>query len=559
MKIAILFLLLLLHLKATVSADDLAELAREFWEWRALHQPLSGDDIPRIERQADWLPDWSATTLAQRRQTAIDFEQRWKQIKVADWPVPKQVDYRLIGSAISRVHWELELLRSWRRDPTFYLDQTLGAIFDRLLQPPPFDATRSAQILRRMANIPRTIQEATANLDEPVAPFASLAIEQLRDVRSRLQTVSRELKSVLAPESAAQMDGATERAIQALEFYRDWLQQHLPSMAATTSIGPQVYEYFLRRVALLPFTPEQLLAMGRQEWERSVAFETYEKNRNEGLPQLSIPLNQTFQMVREEWEELAIRRLLTEKDLLTVPRWVQHYRNLPLPSYLEPLKSLGVTDDLTSANRLTENGISYIPVPGPALSYFYLATARDPRMLLVHEGIPGHYLQMVLSWAHENPIRRHYYDSAVNEGIGFYSEEMMLQAGLFDNSPRTREMIYNFMRLRALRVEVDVKLALGEFTIFEATEYLENTVPMDHPTAVQEAAFFAASPGQAICYQIGKLQILKFLAAARRMHGDAFHLRVFHDFIWKNGNVPLSLQRWEYLGLKDEIESLDQR
>jgi hypothetical protein len=55
-----------------------------------------------------------------------------------------------------------------------------------------------------------------------------------------------------------------------------------------------------------------------------------------------------------------------------------------------------------------------------------------------------------------NPIRRHCYDSVANEGIGFYAEEMMLQAGLFDDNPHTREIIYNFMRLRALRVEVDV-------------------------------------------------------------------------------------------------------
>ena len=107
----------------------------------------------------------------------------------------------------------------------------------------------------------------------------------------------------------------------------------------------------------------------------------------------------------------------------------------------------------------------------------------DPRPLTVHEGIPGHYFQLCLSWKQEDPIRRHYYDSGANEGIGFYAEEMMLQAGLFDDSPHTREIIYNFMRLRALRVEVDVKLALGEFTLEQAAKYLEEKVPMDSQTA----------------------------------------------------------------------------
>jgi uncharacterized protein (DUF885 family) len=104
------------------------------------------------------------------------------------------------------------------------------------------------------------------------------------------------------------------------------------------------------------------------------------------------------------------------------------------------------------------------------------------------------------------------------------------------------------MRLRALRVEVDVKLALGEFTLDQAAKYLQEKVPMDSDTSSQEAIAFSTGPGQAITYQIGKLQILKFLADARMQQGDKFNLSTFYDFVWKNGNVPLSLQRWEYLG-----------
>lgn len=87
---------------------------------------------------------------------------------------------------------------------------------------------------------------------------------------------------------------------------------------------------------------------------------------------------------------------------------------------------------------------------------------------------------------------------------------MMLQSRRFDNSPHTREIIYNFMRLRALRVEVDTKLALREFTLEQAAKYLHEKVPMDEQGARQEAIAFATGPGQAIDYQTGKLQILRF-------------------------------------------------
>jgi uncharacterized protein (DUF885 family) len=100
-------------------------------------------------------------------------------------------------------------------------------------------------------------------------------------------------------------------------------------------------------------------------------------------------------------------------------------------------------------------------------------------------------------------------------------------------------------------VEVDVKLALGEFTLEQAAKYLQEKVPMDAQTARQEATAFSTGPGQAITYQIGKLQITKFLAEARMQQGNRFDLLAFHDFVWKNGNVPIALQRWEYLGANE--------
>jgi len=96
--------------------------------------------------------------------------------------------------------------------------------------------------------------------------------------------------------------------------------------------------------------------------------------------------------------------------------------------------------------------------PSNDLPYFWKAYAQDPRTTGVHEGVPGHFFQLSLSWRNPDPIRRQYLRiRAANEGIGFYAEEMMLDAGLYDDSPRSREIIYNFARLRALRVEVGCK------------------------------------------------------------------------------------------------------
>lgn len=132
----------------------------------------------------------------------------------------------------------------------------------------------------------------------------------------------------------------------------------------------------------------------------------------------------------------------------------------------------------------------------------------------------------------------------------------MLAAGLFDDAPHSQAIVWNMMRLRALRVEVDVALALGDLDIQQAAEVLATRVPVDRATALEEAEFFAECPGQAITYQLGKTQILALLADAARIEGASFRLRRLHDALWLNGNVPIALLRWELLGLTDELAAI---
>ena len=206
------------------------------------------------------------------------------------------------------------------------------------------------------------------------------------------------------------------------------------------------------------------------------------------------------------------------------------------------MADVAVPDIPTGPGRLDQDGSAYVEKPSEHMGYFQSAAAKYLRLQIIHEGV--HYLQTALSSGNPRPLRRHYYDSGTPEGLAFYDEEMLVQAGLLDESPRSRDIVYNMMRLRALRVEVDVKLALGQFTLDQAAEYLATTVPMDRATARGEAALFASTPGQAITYQTGKLRILRLIADARLRQGQKFRLRDVHDFLFANGYVPMSLVRW---------------
>ncbi len=526
---------------------EVQQLGAEFWTWRAATQPATSDDIPRIVRPAKWTPDWSAAAVAEQRKALAAFETRWKSLAGTPQTVSERVDYRLMGSALARVNWELDHVAAWRRQPHFYVAQALTPVFEVLLPPPPVESARVEQVIRLLDNAPAVLAAGQANLDDMRGPFVDAALGQIAIVPDSLRQMARGLEPHADAAQRKRMNAAVERSVKAFAAFGRYLEGRRGALRAETAVGAESYQYFLSQVALYPYTADQLALMGRQEWTRSVLFEELERNRNAGVADLPIGASINAVTSRLASDERDVRTFLRDKNLLTVPEWAGHYNALPFPAYLAPIGWLGRTFDLTDRTRVGQNATVYLPEPSPNLGYFNLSITRDPRPIIVHEGVPGHFFQLTLSWKHPNPLRRHYYDSGANEGTGFYAEEMMLQAGLWADAPKSREVIYNFARLRALRVEVDVKLATGAFTIDQAADYLQAMVPMDRETAHEEAVFFAASPGQAISYQIGKIQTAEFLAEARVREGKAFDLRRFHDYLWLNGNVPIALQKEEYL------------
>jgi hypothetical protein len=533
-------------------APTLADLGERFWRWRAAAQPMGTDDIPRIERPADFSVDWSESTRGRRGLELERFERQWRDLEpdlaaAAAVDAAARVDHRLLGSALARVRWETSIEQRWRRDPGFYVEETLGSLFEVLVLPTPWTTERQRQIVARMQRIPITVEQARENLTDLRQPFARLALASLDGIGDRIRRTDGALAASFTSANRVALATASDRAIAALEGYRAWLATRLPGARPDVALGRDAYLYFLRNVALMPYTPEQLLAMSRQEWSRAVAFEAGQQQRNAGLGRPARFADAAEEIAAATRAELAIRAFLSEQGLLTVPPGMPHYRLELLPAHLEPLRDFGETDDLGGASRIDQDAVRYIDPPRPGLGFFGASMASDPRAVMVHEGLPGHFFQLSLGRRNPDPLRRHYYDSGANEGIGFYAEEMMLQAGLFDDDGATRATVYTFMRLRALRVEVDVKLALGEFSLTQAADYLARSVPMDPADAQVEAARFASTPGQGISYQIGKLQVIELLADARRRQGAGFSLRAFHDFVWNNGNVPLSLQRLELL------------
>jgi hypothetical protein len=147
-----------------------------------------------------------------------------------------------MGSALGRVKWELELNPRWRLDPNFYLEQSLTAVTEALTVPPPFDEMRSRELLTRIRNIPQIVRDGEANLQNPPAPFAKVAIEALAGVEEKLAGMTPSLAPVTTLQPA-ELAATLAEAGTALEEYRSWLQKKLPESPQHTEVGREAYNF----------------------------------------------------------------------------------------------------------------------------------------------------------------------------------------------------------------------------------------------------------------------------------------------------------------------------
>lgn len=538
------------------SDDTVRALGEELWAWRLPTQFRTSDDIPRVDRPAGWLPTVTAASVEERLQRAEAFRARWAAIDRTALSPAAEVDHRLLGSALARVRWECEVLRNWERDAVLLAEQAIGPYFDLLLRPPPLDDDRRRDLQHVLRHVPAQLEVARDNLARAgVRPLAAAAVRLLEGIEEALPASVAALSGLVSVHEHDTLTGLGRDAAEALAAFRGWLDDHLDAFAALTPVGREGFVWFLRHVALHPGDPDDLVTAAQHEFDRATVWEVIERNRHRDVPLPPLPTSAQDQVEDQRDRELQVRRFYEAEGLLSQPDRLRHYLTAPLPAHLAPISWLGVTDDLTCDGRLDEDGVSYTPEPAADLPYFYAANARDPRLGIVHEG--AHYQQLARSWDHPNPLRRRYYDSLPNEGIAFYNEEFLLQAGLFEDAPRSREVVHNFNKLRSLRVIVDVNLATGAFSLEDGVAAFVELVPMDEETAFEETASYTANPGHAMTYLVGKQQILALQSDAIRVQGEAFSLRGFHDRLWVEGNVPLALQRFELLGDRSELDVLD--
>jgi uncharacterized protein (DUF885 family) len=202
------------------------------------------------------------------------------------------------------------------------------------------------------------------------------------------------------------------------------------------------------------------------------------------------------------------------------------------------------------------SGFYFIPTYNPKSSNFYIRAAiEDPRPILGHEGIPGHFLQISIANQLKDEIRRQQNDGVFQEGWALYTEEMLMRTGLYPDNSASQGQVLRLSRYRAARIGVDVNLHTGKWTFEQAVKYFMEAGGLDRESAEGEAAGAATSPSQKIHYMVGKWQIMRLLGRYRDRQGANFRLGAFHDELIKNGSLPLAVVEWILL---DDPSTLEQ-
>jgi uncharacterized protein (DUF885 family) len=236
---------------------------------------------------------------------------------------------------------------------------------------------------------------------------------------------------------------------------------------------------------------------------------------------------------------------LKQHALITLPKDLGPFQIRQLPAAFKPTSPGGFMNAPGLYDK-DPSGFYFIPTYDPKSGNFYIRAAiEDPRPILGHEGIPGHFLQISIANHLKNEIRRQHGDGVFIEGWALYAEN---SAG--------HGQILRLSRYRSARIGVDVNLHTGKWDFEQAVKYFMEAGGLDREAAEGEAAGAAANPTQKITYMVGKWQIMQLLGRYRDLKGAEFKLGAFHDDLLRNGSLPLSVIEWILLDDPAAVESV---
>lgn len=360
--------------------------------------------------------------------------------------------------------------------------------------------------------------------DFPEADKARISAEYKRMIEYRIMPAYRALRGFIATEYLPAT--RTSDGLGALPNGQAWYTQNIVQSTAATLDAKQIHAVAEQRVASLQ---AQIAA-------------TLKDNKIRGSQQKvlrNMRTDRSFQYANSE-------------ALLTRYKQLQAQVGSRLPALLGTLPKAPLEVRAVEPERAASaSAVAYQPpLPdGMRPGILYVNTTNLPSrrrwaapMQFLHEGIPGHHVQLGLQQELDKlpRFRRLGGDIAFIEGWGLYAESLGEQLGVYQD-PYERIGYLQAALTRAARMAADTGVHAHGWSKRQAVDYLVKTADMPTEDATAEVERFMALPGQTLPNGLGELKMVELRDRAKAALGPRFDLRRFHEEILRDGSMPLDI------------------
>jgi hypothetical protein len=484
-----------------------AQLVSLFGDWREFNHP----------RIVHGKPDYSAAAMAAKARRLPEFQRRLKAIDTTGWSASDRGDYRLVEAEMNGLDFFLRVLKPWARDPAYY--QT---IFAEMSDVPahegpsaepnidlhnftyPLSPADDATLTEMIGAVPAMLADAKVNLAGSKAhdlwAYGDRAFNEQAEVLAKLEAGTLILND-LGGKRPASLQGASPglraavgNARVATEQFAQWIRDQAPRRKGPSGVGKANYNWYLKHVLLSPYDFDQQQVLLQRELDRSLASLRLEEVRNRSLPpiaEISDPL--AYRRMAEQRTD-KLYRLLVDAGFITD----QPYFRAALA---------GQTGDYT---------------PPSERNFFTHVTALDPLPLLSHQ---FHWIELarLRHEPHPSPVRDspplfNIYEDR-SEGFATAMEEVVMQAGLYDDIPHGRELVWIMLANRAARGLASLRVQANEIGLDEAGKFHAGWTPRGWSDATSrlvgfEQLLYLRQPGYGPSYIVGKMDLDHLLALA---------------------------------------------
>jgi uncharacterized protein (DUF885 family) len=477
-----------------------------------------------------------------------DFEARLAEFDPAEVPAERSIDEAVLHGMLKVLTLEHEEIGWHRLLPQTYLETVLDGVhvlLSRDFAPLP---ERLKNVLARLKEAPKVLADGKAALTRPARRWTESAIEVADGGCDFLD----EVVLPLAPQQPGLAEAVEEAKRAIIDFKRFLETELLPRSDRPLGIGAFLYNYKLRHEHHFDLKAEDLLAIG-EEARRTTLLQLEETARRiapdatwQDLVERHKDSHPTAEGLLDAYrhEMERARAFVKEKGIATLPEG-DSLQVIETPRFMRSVMPYAAYQSPGTYDRVQE-GLFYVtpvdPTNSPADQAEQLRghNRYGIPVTALHEGYPGHHMQLTLANRQDTPIRHLFGNNAYCEGWALYCEEMMYEQGFYPDE-LTRLFQLKDVLWRACRVIVDASLQTGRMTFDEAVDFLVDEAKLERINAESEVTWYSYSPAYPMSYLMGKRGILAIREAYQQALGDRFDLREFHDRLLSLGTIPVPL------------------